>query len=127
LELKLSSGLPPVYGDPGQLGQVILNLLQNGLHALPDAHGILTVETGHDGERCFFRVCDTGTGIAAQHLPKIFEPSFTTKPPGEGTGLGLAIAYRIVEDHGGSFQVETEVGRGSRFTVYLPVLPVHIE
>ena len=84
------------------------------------------METGHDGERCFFRVSDTGAGIEAAHLPKIFEPSFTTKPPGEGTGLGLAIAYRIVEDHGGSFQVETELRRGSRFTVYLPVLPVDI-
>jgi two-component system NtrC family sensor kinase len=122
-ELKLASGLPPVYGDPGQLGQVILNLLQNGLQALPNAEGTLIVETGHDGERCFFRVSDTGSGIDPAHLPHIFEPSFTTKPPGEGTGLGLAIAYRIVEDHGGSFEVQSALGKGSRFTVSLPVLP----
>ncbi len=57
------------------------------------------------------------------HLTHIFEPSFTTKEPGEGTGLGLAIAYRIVEDHGGRFEVDTSVGAGSRFTISLPVLP----
>ena len=124
MEVSLASGLPPVWGDPGQLGQVVLNLLQNGLQALPDARGTLGVETGHDGERCFFRVSDTGCGIEPAHLTHIFEPSFTTKPPWEGTGLGLAIAYRIVEDHGGRFEVETSVGTGSRFIVSLPVLPV---
>jgi two-component system NtrC family sensor kinase len=103
--------------------QVVLNLLQNGLQALPNAEGTLAVETGHDGERCFFQVSDTGSGIQPTHLTHIFEPSFTTKPPGEGTGLGLAIAYRIVEDHGGRFEVDTAVGNGSRFTVSLPVLP----
>jgi two-component system NtrC family sensor kinase len=99
----------------------VLNLLQNGLHALPNAEGTLTVETGLAADRVFLRVSDTGTGIEARHLPRLFEPSFTTKPPGEGTGLGLSIAYRIVEDHGGSFQVETEPGKGSRFTVHLPI------
>ncbi len=64
---------------------------------------------------------DTGCGIPAEHLPRIFEPHFTTKPPGEGTGLGLAIAYRIVEDHGGHFDVDSQVGQGSHFTVMLPV------
>ena len=123
MEVSLASGLPPVWGDPGQLGQVVLNLLQNGLQALPDGEGTLTAETGHDGERCFFRVSDTGCGIEPAHLTHIFEPSFTTKAPGEGTGLGLAIAYRIVEDHGGRFEVDTSVGAGSRFTISLPVLP----
>ncbi len=123
IEVKLASGLPPVYGDPGQLGQVVLNLLQNGLQSLSDGEGTLVVETGHDGERCFFRVSDTGSGIQPAHLTHIFEPSFTTKPPGEGTGLGLAIAYRIIDDHGGRFEVDTAVGTGSRFTVSLPVLP----
>jgi len=123
MEVTLASGLPPVYGDPGQLGQVVLNLLQNGLHALPGGEGTLNVETGHDGERCFFRVSDNGSGIQPSHLTHIFEPSFTTKPPGEGTGLGLSIAYRIVEDHGGRLEVDTAVGTGSRFTVSLPVLP----
>ncbi len=126
LELKLAAELPKVYGDPGQLAQVVLNLLQNGLYALPQASGKLTVETGRDEARCFFAVTDTGSGIEERHLPRIFEPSFTTKPPGEGTGLGLSIAYRIVQDHGGTFHVDTRVGEGSRFTVYLPV-PLQLE
>jgi two-component system, NtrC family, sensor kinase len=100
---------------------VVLNLLQNGLYALPKQEGRLTVETGQELERCFIRISDTGSGIDSKHLPRIFEPSFTTKPPGEGTGLGLSIAYRIVEDHGGSFHVETEPGKGSTFTVFLPI------
>ncbi len=124
LELHLPDDLPQVYGDPGQLGQVVLNLLQNGLYALPEKEGTLRVESGSDAERCWFRVIDSGTGISAEHLPHIFEPHFTTKPPGEGTGLGLAIAYRIVEDHGGAFDVESQPGKGSTFTVYLPVPPV---
>jgi two-component system NtrC family sensor kinase len=126
LEMNLSRDLPKLFGDPAQLSQVVLNLLQNGLYALPDAEGELRVDTGREGDRCFFAVSDSGTGIEEKHLPRIFEPSFTTKPPGEGTGLGLSIAYRIVQDHGGVFQVDTKVGQGSRFTVYLPI-PLQLE
>jgi two-component system, NtrC family, sensor kinase len=121
LELDLAKGLPEVWGDPGQLGQVLLNLLQNGLQAMPSREGTLTVRTGRDETRCWFSVQDTGTGIPPEVLPRIFEPSFTTKPPGEGTGLGLSIAYRIVEDHHGRFQVDTAPGRGTTFTVFLPI------
>ncbi|SET17632.1 ATP-binding protein [Stigmatella erecta] len=126
LELNLASGLPKLFGDPAQLSQVVLNLLQNGLQALPGAEGTLKIDTGREGDRCFFAVSDSGTGIEERHLPRIFEPSFTTKPPGEGTGLGLSIAYRIVQDHGGVFQVDTQVGHGSRFTVFLPI-PLQLE
>jgi two-component system, NtrC family, sensor kinase len=121
LELKLAPDLADLYGDPAQLSQVVLNLLQNGLHALPPNGGRLTIETGREDARLFFRVIDTGSGIEERHLPRIFEPSFTTKPPGQGTGLGLAIAYRIVEDHGGNFKVETRLGEGSRFTVFINI------
>jgi two-component system NtrC family sensor kinase len=123
MEMHLEEGLPAVYGDPGQLGQVVLNLLHNGLQALPNGEGTLTVKTGRRDAHCFFEVDDTGCGIAADHLPRIFEPHFTTKPPGEGTGLGLSIAYRIVEDHGGHFVVESKVNEGSAFTVMIPVQP----
>ncbi len=126
MELKLAADLPELFGDPGQLSQVMLNLLQNGLHALPPEGGVLTMETGREGERCFFRVVDTGTGIEDRHITRIFDPAFTTKPPGQGTGLGLAIAYRIVEDHGGVFKVDTQAGEGSRFTVYIPI-PMQLE
>ena len=78
--------------DPGQLAQVVLNLLQNGLHALlPTSEAGCSLVTGREGDRCFFAVADTGCGIEERHLPRIFEPSFTTKAPGEGTGLGLSI------------------------------------
>lgn len=126
LELRLAPDLPELFGDPSQLSQVMLNLLQNGLHALPPAGGVLSLETGKDGDRCYFRVADTGTGIEERYLGHIFEPSFTTKPPGQGTGLGLSIAYRIVEDHGGIIKVDTQMGEGSRFTVYIPV-PLQLE
>lgn len=123
LEAKLMPALPHVYGDPAQLGQVLLNLLQNALQALTQGEGSIRVETGRADAHCFFRVTDTGCGIPDEHLSRIFEPHFTTKPPGEGTGLGLAIAYRIVEDHGGHFVVESTVGQGTTFTVMIPVLP----
>jgi len=121
LELHIERELPQVFGDPAQLGQVVLNLLQNGLHALGGKPGALTVTTGRRDTSVFFSVADGGSGIAPDVLPRIFEPSFTTKPPGQGTGLGLAIAYRIVKDHGGTFEVKTHLGQGSTFTVLLPI------
>jgi two-component system NtrC family sensor kinase len=123
LDASYAAGLPQVYGDPTQLGQVVLNLLQNGLQALSNGEGTLTVATGLVDAHCFIKVTDTGCGIPEEHLSRIFEPHFTTKPPGEGTGLGLAIAYRIVEDHGGHFVVESSVGKGTTFTVMIPVQP----
>jgi two-component system, NtrC family, sensor kinase len=123
LDATLAPSLPGVYGDPAQLGQVVLNLLQNSLQALPNGEGRLTVESGQADAHCFFKVTDTGSGIADEHLSRIFEPHFTTKPPGEGTGLGLAIAYRIVEDHGGHFVVESAIDQGTTFTVMIPVQP----
>ena len=121
LFVNCEEALPDVFGDPTQLGQVVLNLLQNGLYALEGKPGTLKVQVARQAERVFFSVEDSGTGIDAEALPHIFEPSFTTKPPGSGTGLGLSIAYRIVEDHGGTFDVRTAWGQGSAFKVLLPV------
>lgn len=123
VDTNLATGLAQVYGDPSQLGQVVLNLLQNGLHALPNGEGRLTVETGLRDAHVFFSVRDTGTGIPDDIRARIFEPHFTTKPPGEGTGLGLSIAYRIVEDHQGHFAVESTPGEGTTMTVMIPVQP----
>ncbi len=123
LDLRLASNIPNVYGDPSQLGQVVLNLLHNALQALPDFDGTLIVETGLRDAHSYFKVTDTGCGIPEENLSRIFEPHFTTKPPGEGTGLGLSIAYRIVEDHGGHFVVKSTVNEGSAFTVMIPVQP----
>ena len=123
LEVKLSPKIAPVFADAGQIAQVLLNLLHNALQALPAETGTITVETGESREGCFFRVSDTGSGMDAQTRARIFEPLFTTKPPGVGTGLGLSIAYRIIEDHGGKIHVESEPGRGSTFTVVIPAAP----
>jgi two-component system NtrC family sensor kinase len=120
-ETSLDPDVPEVFGDPAQLSQVLLNLLQNGLYALEKHEGTLRVSAGRLADRCFFSVTDSGTGIEPKDLPHIFEPSFTTKPPGDGTGLGLSIAYRIVADHGGTIDVQTRLGAGSTFTVYLPI------
>ena len=123
LEVKLAPGISPVFADAGQLTQVLLNLFQNALQALPDEKGTITAETGEEREGCFFRVTDTGTGMDEQTRARIFEPLFTTKPPGVGTGLGLSIAYRIIEDHGGKIHVESDPGKGSAFTVVIPAAP----
>jgi two-component system NtrC family sensor kinase len=123
LELKAEPDLPSVIGDTGQLGQVLLNLLQNGLYALEGKPGTLEITTGRRDTQVFFSVEDSGVGIEPSVLPRIFEPSFTTKPPGEGTGLGLAIAYRIAQDHGGRIEVQSRPGEGSIFTVLLPIPP----
>jgi two-component system NtrC family sensor kinase len=112
--------LPQIYGDVGQISQVILNLLHNGFHALKNSAGVLSVKVGRRGEHCFFSISDNGVGISEEHVARIFEPHFTTKPVGQGTGLGLSIAYRIVSDHDGKFEVETKPGVGTTFWVFFP-------
>ena len=83
--------------------------------------GTITLTTGTDGENAWVEVEDTGCGIAPEHRNRIFEPFFTTKPVGQGTGLGLSVSYSIVRKHGGRIEVDSEVGKGTRFTVYLPL------
>jgi two-component system NtrC family sensor kinase len=99
---------------------VLLALLMNALDATSEG-GRVEVETRRDGETVLLSVADDGAGIPQENLERIFSPFFTTKPPGQGTGLGLAICHGIVASHGGRIDVESEVGRGTRFTVSLPV------
>jgi two-component system, NtrC family, sensor kinase len=114
--------------DPHQLQQVLINLLLNGRDAMPDG-GTLAVRARADGDGLPGRpegsvridVLDNGGGIPAEHLGRLFDPFFTTKPPGKGTGLGLAIAARIIEGCGGRIAVQSTVGTGSCFSVWLPV------
>jgi len=121
-----------VFADPGQIGQVILNLMINARHAMIDTSvKRLDLSTGKEGERGYVRVKDTGIGIRPEHLADLFVPFFTTK--GEhaesgsgqaavrGTGLGLSVSKTIVENHGGEITVESAVGLGSTFTVWLPL------
>jgi two-component system, NtrC family, sensor kinase len=112
--------LPPVDCYAGQLNQVWLNLLVNAAYAVCDG-GEVRITTRGEAGRVRIRVSDTGRGIAPEHLTRIFDPFFTTKPVGEGTGLGLSVTYSIIERHGGEITVESELGKGTTFTVTLPV------
>lgn len=114
--------LPRVWCAPSQLNQVFMNLLVNAGHAIRD-QGVITLRTGRVGEEVFVAVTDTGSGIAPENLKRIFDPFFTTKPVGQGTGLGLSLSYGIVRKHRGRIEVDSTVGVGSTFTVWLPVEP----
>lgn len=118
--------LPPVLADRGRLGQVLVNLVQNALHALPPERSteenLVEVVTYRSGPSMVgIEVRDNGVGIPPENLPRIFDSFFTTRPVGEGTGLGLAISKRMVVDHGGRIEVESTVGEGSTFRVFLRV------
>jgi len=119
---KLAPDLPVIQADPTQLRQVLVNLANNAAEAMPEG-GTLTFTTALDpaGDRVHISVEDTGIGIPPEHIPKLFTPFFTTKPIGRGTGLGLAITYGIVKMHRGQITVQSQVGKGTRFTVILPV------
>jgi len=108
---------------PSQINQVFLNLITNAAQALPASGGEITLTTRDEGGGVAVEVADNGTGIPPEVLPKIFDPFFTTKEAGKGTGLGLSISYKIVEQHGGRITVASEQGKGTRFTVWLPLKP----
>jgi two-component system cell cycle sensor histidine kinase/response regulator CckA len=119
-EAKLDPAVRNIRGDPGQIKQVLMNLIVNARDAMPEG-GALTVETGnHEGQVVSLTVRDTGTGMSAETAEHLFEPYFTSKGCDKGTGLGLAIVYRIVSDLGGSIGTTSELGKGSAFTIYLP-------
>lgn len=113
--------IPTIKGDHNQLKQVFLNLINNAIFAMAGG-GVLTIRTGKMDDEVYVDVEDTGHGIPPDILPRIFEPFFTTKKE-KGTGLGLSISYRIIESHGGRIEVKSEVNKGTRFTVILPINP----
>lgn len=112
--------LPPIECMPSQLNQVFLNLLVNAGQAIAE-HGVITVATSRAGEEICVSISDTGVGIAPEHLQRIFDPFFTTKPVGKGTGLGLALSYSIIQKHHGRVEVDSKVGVGTQFRLFLPV------
>jgi two-component system NtrC family sensor kinase len=124
----LASGLPPVFADPHQIQQVLLNLVINAEQAMLSANGrgSLVLRTWHDLERngVVLQVSDDGPGVPTDVKSKIFDPFFTTKDVGKGTGLGLTVAYAIVQEHGGSIRVESPPAGGASFTVEFPVSSV---
>ena len=97
----------------------MLNLAMNACEAMPNGGTLLISSLAADG-KVLVSFTDTGCGIKSEHLDQIFEPFFSTKPVGKGTGLGLSVSYGIVEEHGGTLEVESEEGKGSTFTVVLP-------
>lgn len=119
LEKELSD-LPGVLCSPNQLNQVFMNLLINAVQAI-EKEGKITVRTWRDGSRVCASVSDSGCGIPADIVSRIFEPFFTTKKVGAGTGLGLSISYELIQRHGGDILVDSVPGKGSTFTVRLPV------
>ena len=119
---EFAQGLPKILADKHQLEQVFLNIILNAEHAM-EGGGTLTVITALTPAKdtVLIKFADTGKGISKEHLPHLFEPFFTTKEEGEGTGLGLAMSYGIITSHGGTIDVESTVGKGSAFTIALPV------
>lgn len=116
----LEPNVPEITADPAQLSQVLVNLVVNALQSIPGA-GRITVETRSCGDNVYLAVADTGIGMSKQVLEKIFVPFFTTKDVGNGTGLGLPVVHGIVTAHGGSINVESKEGCGTRFEIRLPV------
>ncbi len=120
LDLKLAEDLPEILADPAQIGQVVMNILLNAIHAITPP-GRIEVSTRQNGSNAEIIFSDTGSGIPEEHLHKIFDPFFTTKDTSKGTGLGLAVSYGIIKKHGGEIDVASAPGKGTTFTVRLPI------
>jgi len=109
-----------LIGNEGKLHQALLNILSNAVHAIKNK-GVISVNTRAVESNLVVTITDTGSGIANENLPKIMDPFFTTKEPGKGTGLGLSITYNILEEHRGSLDFKSSVGKGTRVTIKLPL------
>jgi len=119
--IKEYGELPEVECLPSQLNQVFMNLFVNAAHAIENS-GTITIRTGtQEDDWVWIEVSDTGKGIKQEHLTKLFDPFFTTKPVGKGTGLGLSLSFGIIEKHGGRIDVDSELDKGTRFTIRIPV------
>jgi two-component system NtrC family sensor kinase len=116
----LDAALPNIWAKDSAVRGVCMNLMLNAVQAMPEG-GRLTVRTGRGGAGVVLHVADTGTGVAPEHLDRIWDAFFTTKPVGQGTGLGLSITQRVVTRHGGTIRVESRAGEGARFIVELPI------
>ena len=132
LEIQLGQGLDQIEADRSMLGQVMMNLIVNARDAMPDGGKITLSTSVHSisaekgditpGDYACLSIKDTGSGIQADKLPKIFDPFFTTKEKGKGTGLGLANVAAIIREHGGQINVSSQVGEGTNFEIFLPMM-----
>jgi signal transduction histidine kinase len=118
--LELAPGLPCIWAQEGGMRSVCLNIMMNALQAMSKG-GVLTARTRFSGASIALDVDDTGPGVPTEIRDRIWDPFFTTKPPGKGTGLGLSISQSIVARHGGSIRTENLSPHGARFTVELPI------
>ncbi len=118
--VKDFGALPEIDCDAGRLGQVFLNILVNAVQAI-EGEGEIRIRTWQEGDTVRIAIRDTGKGIPAELQSRIFDPGFTTKSADKGTGIGLSISLNIIQQHGGRIDVESEEGRGSTFTVILPL------
>jgi len=117
--MELAADLPEIMADRVQLQQVFMNLMLNGIEAMEDSGGELTVKSQLQGGQLQFSVSDTGVGLPAEKMDQIFSAFFTTKP--QGSGMGLAISRTIVESHGGRLWATANDGRGATFHFTLPI------
>ena len=120
IKLEIEDDLPTINADGGQLQQAVIALATNAIDAMPNG-GVLTFRAFAQHRRLALEIEDTGVGIPTEDMSKVFEPFFTTKEVGKGTGLGLAVCYGIITDHGGRLSVRSNVGKGSTFTIFLPI------
>lgn len=120
VEKMYDTALPALIGNEGQLHQAFLNLLSNAEQAI-EAKGLIRIHTTVEQGQLKVVISDNGHGIAEEHLPKISDPFFTTKAPGEGTGLGLSITYKIVADHHGKINVSSALNKGTEFVILFPL------
>jgi two-component system NtrC family sensor kinase len=119
---KYGDGIPRMKTDGNQLQQVILNIINNGIDALEGNSGRISIATTRDGSNIRIALSDTGKGIKPEEMENIFVPFYTTKEVGKGTGLGLSVSYGIVKSLGGTIEVESVPGKGSTFSIVLPVI-----
>ncbi len=123
MEIKVNTEfqyLPTIKGDPSQIGQVIINIISNSIQAITE-NGEILIKTSLKEDHIEINIIDNGCGIPEENLSKIFTPFYSTKKQGEGTGLGLAVIYGIIKRHNGSIYVKSEIGKGTTFTIKLPV------
>lgn len=117
---EYDENVPLIEGYGGQINQVFMNIIDNSCYAIKDK-GTIHIRLQKEGNDVIIEIKDDGCGMNKEQLSKIFEPFFTTKPVGEGTGLGMSISYKVIQNHNGTITVESEEGKGTKFTIRLPI------
>jgi two-component system NtrC family sensor kinase len=123
INTEVAQNLPSIRASVSELQQVFFNLINNAIDAMENQGGTLTISCKQQNSFIVIKISDTGKGIPEANLDRIFDPFFTTKPVGKGTGLGLSICYGIIEKMGGKIDVQSKVGSGTTFLIYLPLQP----